>query len=190
MYGWWVKSILMTKSEIKPETSNRICLVGVLFYSELVAICWRMNHLLPAPSTLIFCKLVALIRPLAEVGIWILVPGMVMVCCCCWLACAACWLFGVVWFCCWPLWWACCCGDYLVWVCCASSDRKCQAFVRQKRRRHFDMGMCFFVCNLPIVAFADFVRSNWASSDWIAGPAATAFAVAFVVRSRSLRCAS
>lgn len=57
-----------------------------------------------------FCKFVAFIRPF-DVGIWMLVPGMVIVCCC-WFACACCWLFCCDWFCCWPFWWDCaCCGS-------------------------------------------------------------------------------
>lgn len=78
---------------------------------------WVVTLKLPVPSTLIFCRLVALIRPF-DVGIWILVPGIVIVCCC-WLACVCCWVFCWFWFGCWPFWCdcACCCWNTLWKLC-------------------------------------------------------------------------
>lgn len=86
---------------------------------------WGYFGILPDPSTLIFCKLVAFSMPLeaaTDVGIWILVPGIVIVpvcfCCCadaCWFCCcdAACW------FVCWAfVCWFCCCDAVCWFVCC------------------------------------------------------------------------
>lgn len=86
---------------------------------------WGKFRTLPDPSTLIFCKLVAFSMPLAaatDVGICILVPGIVIVpvCfCCCAVACWFCCCDAVCWFVCWPFVCWFCCWDAVCWfVCC------------------------------------------------------------------------
>lgn len=85
---------------------------------------------LPAPSTLIFCKFVAFSKPFAaatDVGIWIFVPGIVIVCC--WLLCVCCCVFWCDWACCWLFWCDCAC-------CCLIDFESLRMFLFSLRREH------------------------------------------------------